>query len=233
MYVWRYSFGFVWGLRGDWLQLSHADPIYQLISLVWAWEMAFLVLVVTFRGMDELNTQDGPFSVVKSNFFFFFLILGYTKTAINNNTQIWAPPKNNFIQWCHNMEYEKRNPSVELWHLNSALWALTLDPPSFVRGWEPEKKRLWGKIRNLLPQLALISPCWAYFIPTHKQSLVHRRRRGKTQMKDACWTTGCCWDRGSLSDNEPHLSVSFCLGKFVWNSPWIDVVLLDLMLFWK
>lgn len=165
--------------------------------------------------------------------FFNFLILGYTKTAINNNTQIWAPPKNNFIQWCHNMEYEKRNPSVELWHLNSALWALTLDPPSFVRGWEPEKKRLWGKIRNLLPQLALISPCWAYFIPTHKQSLVHRRWRFKTQMKDACWTTGCCWDQGSLSDNEPHLSVSFCLGKFAWNSPWIGVVLLDLMLFWK
>lgn len=32
--------------------------------------MAFLVLVVTLRGMDELNTQGGPFSVVKSNFFF-------------------------------------------------------------------------------------------------------------------------------------------------------------------
>lgn len=122
-----------------------------------------------------------------------------------------------------------KNPLVELWHLNSALWALTLDPASFVRSWwEPpagltkrrrKKSGLWGETMNLFPWLALISPGWVCFIPTHKQSPALGRRRAETQMKDACWTSGCCWDLCSLSDSEGWLSftsLSAAVGQIYW-----------------
>lgn len=118
--------------------------------------------------------------------------------------------------------------------LNSDIWTLSFNPWHFLicqklmracRIDKNTKKCLWGKTGNLFPQLALISPCWVYFILTHKQSLAHRRWRGKTQMKDACRTTGCCWDLCSLSDKRASPRVS------VWE---IYVVLLELIaVVWK
>ena len=143
--------------------------------------------------------------------------------------QIWSY-QNQFLSvvssaW--STDYKNRKLWVEPWHLNSALWTVTLDLPSFVSGlWEPlaeltkreeRKNILWGKTTNLSPQLVLIPPCWVYFIPTHKQSLAQRRWKGKTQMKDACWTTGSSWDLLSLSDNEQWLSwVLTSVAAFAW-----------------
>lgn len=80
-----------------------------------------------------------------------------------------------------NRENEKRNPSVELWHLNSALWSLISDPSSFVTGrWASHaKKRAKEKqSTNFFPQLDSILLCWFHLILTHKQSVWHTGDEG-------------------------------------------------------
>lgn len=96
-----------------------------------------------------------------------------------------------------------------------------------ARKGEKKKIRWPNKTANHSPQLALISPSWVCFILTHKQSRAQRRWRAETWMKDACWSSGRCWDLCSVSDRKPHL---FCLGNFPPDPLWIHVVLLDLRL---
>lgn len=140
---------------------------------------------------------------------------------------------------------------IRVWKEESLGWTLTFELCSVIFNPRPsvicqrlmrascriDKKRKWkqfpGETGNLFPRLVLISPRWVYFTPTHKQSVAHRRWRGETRMKDACRTAGCCWDPSSLSDDEDGLSSASLCGKFTWNSLWIHVVLLDLMLFGK
>lgn len=189
--------------------------------------MTFLVLVsdvwfihplgnVTF-ARDEWTKyiKGSPFSKIFTR---------YTKSAINHKLMsgtwyVWVRRfptaqrlKTNVIQRCHLHETWRMKKLIS--RLNSVIFNpyLSEADENLLQNWQKgETNCLWGKNRNLFPQFVLISPCRVYFNLTHEQILAHMWWSGKTQMKDACWTTGCNWDLCSLSDSEDYLSfTSLC-----------------------